>query len=138
MDFKSGKELLELCKEHGISISEVMIQRETDLTEVSREAVLKRMGKALDIMRESSHKPLKEPVKSIGGLIGGEAEKFRKAALVRSFHLRKCAGKGDHLRYGRTGSEHFHGLNRCGAYGRFFRNCARASAGASGGVRTDG
>ena len=81
MDFKSGKELLELCKEHGISISEVMIQRETDLTEVSREAVLKRMGKALDIMRESSHKPLKEPVKSIGGLIGGEAEKLEKRRL---------------------------------------------------------
>ncbi|PNV61274.1 L-serine ammonia-lyase, iron-sulfur-dependent, subunit alpha [Clostridium sp. chh4-2] len=81
MDFKTGRELLELCKEHEMSISEVMMQRETDLTEVSRDDIYARMEKALSIMRESSHKPLTEPVKSIGGLIGGEAEKLEKRRL---------------------------------------------------------
>lgn len=82
MDFKTGKELLELCNKHEMSISEVMMQRETDLTEASMEEIYKRMEKALSIMRESSHKPLKEPVKSIGGLIGGEAEKLEKRRLL--------------------------------------------------------
>ena len=30
MDFRSGKELLELCREEGLPISEIMKRRETD------------------------------------------------------------------------------------------------------------
>lgn len=78
MDFKNGKELLALCREHGISISEVMKQRECDLTEVTRESIMHRMEQVLRIMEESAHGPLIKPVKSIGGLIGGEAERLEK------------------------------------------------------------
>ena len=76
MDFKSAKELLDLCEENQLPISEVMRQRECILGEVPRDAVDHRMAKAWDIMRASATQPLKKPIKSMGGLIGGEAKKL--------------------------------------------------------------
>ena len=76
MDFKSAKELLALCGETGLPISEVMRQRECLLGETPRSDVDRRMAKAWDIMRASATQPLKTPIKSMGGLIGGEAKKL--------------------------------------------------------------
>lgn len=76
MDFKSAKELLDLCEENQLPISEVMRQRECLLGEVPRDAVDHRMAKAWEIMRASATQPLKKPIKSMGGLIGGEAKKL--------------------------------------------------------------
>ena len=76
MDFKSAKELLDLCEENQLPISEVMRQRECLLGETPRDAVDHRMGKAWEIMRSSATQPLKKPIKSMGGLIGGEAKKL--------------------------------------------------------------
>ena len=76
MDFKSAKELLDLCEENQLPISEVMRQRECILGEVPRDAVDHRMAKAWEIMRSSATQPLKKPIKSMGGLIGGEAKKL--------------------------------------------------------------
>ena len=53
MDFKSAKELLDLCEENQLPISEVMRQRECILGEVPRDAVDHRMAKAWEIMRAS-------------------------------------------------------------------------------------
>ena len=75
MDFKSAKELLDLCEENQLPISEVMRQRECILGETPRDAVDHRMAKAWEIMRASATQPLKKPIKSMGGLIGGEAKK---------------------------------------------------------------
>ena len=76
MDFKSAKELLALCAENALPISEVMRRRECLLGEVEQDAVDRRMAKAWDIMRASATQPLKKPIKSMGGLIGGEAKKL--------------------------------------------------------------
>ena len=76
MDFKSAKELLDLCEENQLPISEVMRQRECILGEVPRDAVDHRMAKAWKIMHASATQPLKKPIKSMGGLIGGEAKKL--------------------------------------------------------------
>ncbi|MEG0565308.1 MAG: L-serine ammonia-lyase, iron-sulfur-dependent, subunit alpha [Hungatella sp.] len=79
MDFKNGKELLKRCAEAQLPISSVMKQREVDLTEASETEIAARMEKALQIMKDSAHLPLKEPVKSMGGLIGGEAAKLERS-----------------------------------------------------------
>lgn len=76
MDFKTGKELLRICEEQKQSIAEVMKQREIVMTERPAEEVLARMEKALKIMEQSSHEPIGTPLKSMGGLIGGEAAKL--------------------------------------------------------------
>lgn len=73
MDFKNGTELLDLCRQANAPISEIMIRREMEVGEISREEVLSRMEKSLNIMEKSVQTPLKSPGKSMGGLIGGEA-----------------------------------------------------------------
>ena len=57
MDFKSGAELLELCREHRCSISEVMKQRECELGETSLDTLQTKMERILEIMQESSTTP---------------------------------------------------------------------------------
>lgn len=73
MDFKNGKELLALCEEHHIKLSEVMRQRECILGETSLSEIEKQMQKVWEVMKASAKKAIKEPSKSMGGLIGGEA-----------------------------------------------------------------
>ena len=77
MDFISGQELLQMCEENGCPISDIMIQREISEYGASSEDIMGRMKEAYRIMKEACHKPLDEPVPSIGGLIGGEAKKVR-------------------------------------------------------------
>ena len=78
MDFNTAEELLELCIKENKPISEVMKLREIVYGELNADEVKARMIKSLNIMRESAHKPLKNVVRSIGGMIGGEAEKLEK------------------------------------------------------------
>lgn len=76
MDFKNAKELLALCQEKKLPISEVMRQREILLGETTAEIVDQRMDRVLEIMKDAAFSPIKDPVVSMGGLIGGEARKL--------------------------------------------------------------
>ena len=77
MDFKNGAELLKLCRDKDARISDIMRWREAELSETDISEADKRMHKALSIMREAAEDPIKDPRRSIGGLIGGEAKKLR-------------------------------------------------------------
>ena len=85
MDFKNAKELLMLCQDHQLPISEIMRQREIIVGETTDESVNSRMARVLEIMKDAAFSPVKTPVKSMGGLIGGEAQKLSR-------HL--ASGKG--------------------------------------------
>lgn len=76
MDFKNAKELLALCQEKNLPISEVMRQREIILGETTTRIVDQRMDRVLEIMKDAAFSPIKKPVKSMGGLIGGESRKL--------------------------------------------------------------
>ena len=76
MDFKNAKELLALCQEKKLPISEVMRQREILLGETTAEIVNQRMDRVLEIMKDAAFSPIKDPVISMGGLIGGEARRL--------------------------------------------------------------
>ena len=76
MDFKNAKELLEICEKEQRSISEIMRQRECNLGEIPGDMADHKMNQVLEVMRNSAHQPLKNPAKSMGGLIGGEARKL--------------------------------------------------------------
>ena len=76
MDFKNAVQLLALCEKNSFPISEAMILRECHQAETTREAIEKKMRKALEIMRQSSTEPLKNPRRSMGGLIGGESARI--------------------------------------------------------------
>ena len=74
MDFKNAKELLALCEERKLCISDVMRSREIEKGEITGEICDARMKKAYEIMRESVRGPIKKPGRSLGGLLGGEAK----------------------------------------------------------------
>ena len=132
MDFKSAEELLNLCEENQLPISEVMRQRECLLGEVPRDSVNHRMGKAWEIMRSSATQPLKKPIKSMGGLIGGEAKKLEAHDAKNKSICGDVLEKSHYLCHGSTGSKRFHGPDRGRAYCRFCRCGARYDAGPAG------
>ena len=78
MDFNSGKALIELCRKEQLPISSIMKKREAKYKEVTEEECDKKMYVALEIMKNSVHEALDHPVKSVGGLIGGEGAKIRQ------------------------------------------------------------
>ena len=78
MDFNTAEELLEICKKENKPISEIMRLREIVYGEANADDVDAKMKKSLEIMRKSAHNPLTEVVRSIGGMIGGEANKLEK------------------------------------------------------------
>lgn len=75
-EFKNASELLALCSEKNLPISEIMRQREIRIGEMPETEVDARMARVLEIMKDAAFSPLEHPVKSMGGLIGGEAKKL--------------------------------------------------------------
>ena len=94
MDFKNAKELLALCQEKKLPISEVMRQREILLGETTAEIVDQRMDRVLEIMKDAAFSPIKDPVISMGGLIGGEARKLCEFHALGKSLCGNVLGKG--------------------------------------------
>lgn len=83
MSFKSISELLSLCEEKNQTISDAMIEAEIQLTGVSKEEILNKMEKNLEVMEQAVERGLKDEGRSISGLTGGDAVllgKYLKAA----------------------------------------------------------
>lgn len=75
---KSGEELIKICMEEGISLSEYAIRREMEDSDLSRDEVIKRMRKVLDAMKNSAKEARDKEVYSVSGLIGGDAYKLQQ------------------------------------------------------------
>lgn len=82
MDFYTGQELLDRCHKGKLPISDIMKFREISNTNQNTLAVERRLKTALDIMKNAAQRPLQNPTKSIGGLIGGEAKKVSDHAAA--------------------------------------------------------
>lgn len=92
----SGEELVKICRENGIPIWEYAIREEALRSETSREEVVEKMRRTLHVMMDSSTIAQEQEVKSISGLIGGDAYKIRSYAdrgntLTGSFMNRAMA-----------------------------------------------
>ena len=68
MDFKNANELLTLCEEQNISISEVMRNREIITGECPAKEADQKMARVLEIMKEAARSPIEKPIRSMGGL----------------------------------------------------------------------
>ena len=73
MDFTTAAQLLALCQEGSVTLGEAMLRREMDLTGASREEIMARLERSLEIMERAGAAALAAPQKTMGGLIGGEA-----------------------------------------------------------------
>ncbi len=96
MFVSSGAELIDICKKEAITIGEYTIREEMARSELSREDVEGRMRKNLHVMLSSSSLAQEKEVKSVSGLIGGDAFRIRKYAegnntLTGDFMVRAMA-----------------------------------------------
>lgn len=71
--FKTGIDLLELCKAHGLSISEIMILREEENGHSNPRV---EMDKNLTVMKKAIENGLQISERSPSGLSGGDAKKL--------------------------------------------------------------
>lgn len=74
--FASGEELLKLCDAESITIAEVMIRHEMEMSERSRDDLVNEMFLNLMTMQESIRIGLEEDQETMTGLAGNNAEKL--------------------------------------------------------------
>lgn len=74
----TGRELVEACQEKDIKIWEYTIEQEMKSTEKSKEEIFKNMKKNFQVMKDAAEYGLEHKVKSVSGLIGGDAYKLNE------------------------------------------------------------
>lgn len=73
--FKTSRELLDLCARHEASVAEITIRAEVELSGVLREEILGRMEEYYAHMKQSVHRGLAITERSRSGLSGGDSKK---------------------------------------------------------------
>jgi L-serine dehydratase len=77
---RTGVELLELCQKYNISLSEYAIRCEVEEKELTREEVIEKMKKNLNVMISAANEGMEKEVYSVSGLIGGDGHRLYKYA----------------------------------------------------------
>ncbi|NYB73079.1 L-serine ammonia-lyase, iron-sulfur-dependent, subunit alpha [Sedimentibacter hydroxybenzoicus DSM 7310] len=96
MFVSTGGELIDICSLEDTPIWEYTIREEMEKSELTRVDVIEKMRKNLHVMLSSSMLAQEKEIKSVSGLIGGDAYKLRKYAdrgntLTGSFMVRAMA-----------------------------------------------
>ncbi|MFI3253486.1 MAG: L-serine ammonia-lyase, iron-sulfur-dependent, subunit alpha [Eubacteriales bacterium] len=89
-NFTTGAELLSLCHSHKLPISQVMKLREKEYSGKSFSEIDEILKIKLEIMKESAFTPLKNPQKSMGGLLGGEGKAMYESSPLCGSMLQKA------------------------------------------------
>lgn len=72
----SGKELIAICKEKNISIGEYGLSEEIQLNNKTEEEILENMKNVYAVMKDAAQKGIEKSIKSISGLLDGDAYKL--------------------------------------------------------------
>ena len=96
MFVNTGKELIKVCNEENLKIWEYTLKIEAESKNVSEKEVFETMRKALKVMQHSSKIGREKEVKSVSGLIGGDALKLEEYSkchntLTGTFMVRAMA-----------------------------------------------
>ncbi|SHJ92525.1 L-serine ammonia-lyase [Hathewaya proteolytica DSM 3090] len=78
MFVSTGKDLIDECEKKKIPIWQYAIEQEMEYEECDLDTVWDKMKKNLEVMKESASYGLTNGLKSIGGLIGGDALKLNE------------------------------------------------------------
>jgi L-serine dehydratase len=76
--FNSGEELVGLCKNYDKKIWEIMILREVENSDKTKEEIFNLMKENLYVMKKAVEKGLTQDIKSVSGLVGGDAKLLRR------------------------------------------------------------
>lgn len=74
--FKNAEELLEICNNTKRSISEVMMEKEMEYENLSKDELITKLTETWNVMKSSATAGLKEDITSVSGLISGNAKKL--------------------------------------------------------------
>ncbi|MFC0905400.1 L-serine ammonia-lyase, iron-sulfur-dependent, subunit alpha [Clostridium sp. MT-14] len=74
----TGKELIDICQKKNMKIWEYTIEQEVISTEKSKEDIFKNMKKSFQVMKDAAECGVRHKVKSVSGLIGGDAYKLNE------------------------------------------------------------
>ena len=106
--YNNAKELLNECMKKNLPISEVVINDEIQCTGTGREDIIKKTENILEVMKKSISSL--EPKGTMGGIIGGEAEKLSEymknkkticGSAVNKVMIRALAGAQHNASMGR-------------------------------------
>lgn len=75
--FRKGTELLNLCQRYELNIDEIILRCEMEESGQSREQIWDLMQDNLQVMQDSISRGLDPDLKSVGGLVGGNASKVQ-------------------------------------------------------------
>ncbi|MBV1820470.1 L-serine ammonia-lyase, iron-sulfur-dependent, subunit alpha [Clostridium cochlearium] len=78
MFVNTGLELINVCKEKNLKIWEYGLSIEIDESGKSKDFLIDKMNQTLQVMKQSANLGLEKEVKSVSGLIGGDAYKLNK------------------------------------------------------------
>lgn len=78
MYIASGRELIEICKERNVKLSELAIISEVEETGRTRDQAIAEMVKNLKTMKDAASKAMDKEVISVSGLIGGDGHRLKK------------------------------------------------------------
>lgn len=74
--YNNGAELIAAAREKGLRICDIVMEEEARLEEITPEAVRARMGRVLDVMIEAADRALDREIRSVSGLLGGDAKRL--------------------------------------------------------------
>ena len=95
-NFTSGAELLEKCKELNMTIHELCVEREAELTGISKEEVKDKMRVSLNIMKEAVEKVISDRESSVWSVSPSLEE---ESSLFCKPSSRLCSVMVDTLRF---------------------------------------
>nr|WP_300004837.1 L-serine ammonia-lyase, iron-sulfur-dependent, subunit alpha [Tissierella sp.] len=75
--FNKAQEILEVCNDENKSIADVIIEKEMESLNLSKEELIEKMRESLEVMKHSATEALDKEVKSISGLTGGNSKKIQ-------------------------------------------------------------
>lgn len=78
MFVNKATELIHICESNNMTIAEYTIREEMENTGSTREEIIEKMRKNLQVMVNASREAMEKEVHSISGLIGGDAVKIKK------------------------------------------------------------
>ncbi|MEG0863202.1 MAG: L-serine ammonia-lyase, iron-sulfur-dependent, subunit alpha [Clostridia bacterium] len=80
-------ELLAAAQRDGLSLGSTALKWQSSQSKVSEEALLARMRERLTVMRESAQAGLSPTLRSVSGMVGGQAAKMIEPSQVMRFGL---------------------------------------------------
>ena len=81
MNFTNGQQLLELCDQNNLPISQIMFARETKYLEQDTVEVNQKMHYAYSIMKHAIRRALTDDLVGMGGMIGGESKRLNNLRM---------------------------------------------------------